>query len=467
MNTTSSITATSPGRAAGTVDVTVTTGDGTSATSSADKFTYAALPTVTAVSPVSSRMAGGSVVTITGTGFLNAGAVAFGSTAASTYTIVSSTEITATAPTEPAGTVDITVTTPVGTSATSSADHFTYESAPTVGAVAPPVGPLVGGTSVTVTGTGYIGVSAVSFGSVAAASYTVNSVTSLTAVSPAEAAGIVDLTVTTPVGTSQTGPADKYTYVPPPTVTAVSPVAGLPTGGTSVTITGTGFNGASPISVVDFGTTAVTSSNFTINSATSITITSPAELASTVDVTVTNAGGTSATSTADHFTYETAPTVSAVSPVAGLPAGGTSVTITGTNFIGVSVVKFGARPATSYVFNSATQVTATSPAESAGTVDVTITTPVATSTTSAADQFTYEAAPTVTAIEPDRRPVGGRHSRHDHRHELHGCQCGRFRQRGCHYVLGRLRHLDNRHLPGRVRGQRRRDRHHADHGERH
>jgi len=66
-------------------------------------------------------------VTVTGTGLTGASAVKFGSTAATSYTVVSSAQITSTTPVELAGTVDVTVGTPSGTSSTSSADQFTYE----------------------------------------------------------------------------------------------------------------------------------------------------------------------------------------------------------------------------------------------------------------------------------------------------------------------------------------------------
>jgi hypothetical protein len=109
----------------------------------------------------------------------------------------------------------------------------------------------------------------------------------------------VPVTVTTPVGTSAAGPA-QYTYVPPPVVTAVNPASGLSTaGGTSVAITGSGFNG---VTAVHFGPTPATA--FTVHSATSITATSPAATSiGTVDVTVAAQGGTSAINTADEFTY--------------------------------------------------------------------------------------------------------------------------------------------------------------------
>ncbi len=80
---------------------------------------------VTGLSPTTGPTAGGTLVTITGTGFTGATAVDFGTTPATNLTVVNDTTITADSPAG-TGTVDVTVTTPVGTSATSSADQFTY-----------------------------------------------------------------------------------------------------------------------------------------------------------------------------------------------------------------------------------------------------------------------------------------------------------------------------------------------------
>ena len=83
-------------------------------------------PAVTAISPTSGRKAGGTSVMITGTGFTGATAVAFGATAAKSFTVNSDTSITAVSPKEVSGTVSVRVTTPEGTSATGLADEFTY-----------------------------------------------------------------------------------------------------------------------------------------------------------------------------------------------------------------------------------------------------------------------------------------------------------------------------------------------------
>ena len=394
----SQISATAPAGAGGTVDITVTTPGGTSATSTNDQYTYVTPPTVTRVSPSSGPAAGGTSVTIAGTNFTGATAVSFGGTAASTYTVTSATSITATSPAG-SGAVDVTVTIPGGgTSATNSSDVFKY--VPSVASVSPASGPTAGGTSITINGTGFTGATAVSFGGTAASAYSVNSSSKITATAPTESAGTIDVTVTTPGGTSATGAADQFTFVAPPTVTSASPSAGPTAGGTSVTITGTNLTGAT---AVKFGTTSAT---FTIVSSTQINATAPAESTGTVDITVTTAGGTSATSTNDNYRYAAVPTVTAVSPSAAPTAGGASVTITGTNFTGATAVKFGTTGAT-FTIVSATQINATAPAESTGTVDITVTTPGGTSATSANDQFFYSAPPTVTTISPSAGPLGG------------------------------------------------------------
>ena len=93
------------------------------------------------------------------------------------------------------------------------------------------------------------------------------------------------------------------------------------------------------------------------------------------------------------------PTITAITPSSGPASGGTTVTITGSNLTGATAVKFGSTAATSFTVNSDSQISAVAPAGSAGTVDITVTTPVGTSVTSNADQFTYlVSAPTATTL---------------------------------------------------------------------
>ncbi|MGN6869636.1 MAG: beta strand repeat-containing protein [Solirubrobacteraceae bacterium] len=95
-----------------------------------------------------------------------------------------------------------------------------------------------------------------------------------------------------------------------------------------------------------------------------------------------------------------APTVSAVSPAAGPTAGGTSVTLTGTNFTNASAVKFGSAGASSFTVDSPTRITAVAPPQAGGAVDIRVATPGGTSAASAADQYTFQAPPTAQISGP-------------------------------------------------------------------
>ncbi len=241
VNSATQITAIAPADSAATVDITVTTPGGTSATSAADRFTYLPAPTVTTISPASGTTAGGSTVTITGTNLTGATAVNFGAIAGSNVTVVNATTVTATSPAGSAGMADVTVTTPGGTSATSAADHYTYVTpAPTVTAVNPSSGTTAGGTSVTITGTNLTGATAVHFGAIAGSNVTVVNATTVTATLPAGSAGTIDVTVTTPGGTSAPSANDHFTYVS----TAPAPPGVAPGPPTVQSATGAAFSGS-------------------------------------------------------------------------------------------------------------------------------------------------------------------------------------------------------------------------------
>ena len=170
-------------------------------------------PAVTGVSPSSGPLTGGNQVTISGNAFSVATGVKFGNVAATSFVVNSDSSITATAPAQAAGTVDVVVTNPAGQSPVTAADNYTYVPPPTVVSVSPSSGPEAGGTPVTITGTNFTPTSSVSFGGFPAASVVVNSATSITAASPAHCPGVADVTVTTPGGTSLTSPADRFTFI--------------------------------------------------------------------------------------------------------------------------------------------------------------------------------------------------------------------------------------------------------------
>jgi hypothetical protein len=283
-------------------------------------------PEVMSVSPNKGPIAGDTNVTISGSGFTNATAVSFGtvSVANNNFMVNSDTQITAVSPAPAVAgvcavpcyivNVDVTVTTPIGTSNINGNDKFTYIPLPIVSGITSNCGPNAGGTSVMIMGAGFTGATGVSFGTVSVANnnFMVNSDTQITTVSPA-GSGIVDVTIITPGGTSATSRADRFAYIPHTVVSNISPASGPANGGTTVTITGSGFTSATSVL---FGST--TTSNFTVVSDTQISVASPAGSSGTVDVIVTSCGGTSITSNADQFTYTPLPvTVKITSPADG------------------------------------------------------------------------------------------------------------------------------------------------------
>ena len=271
-------------------------------------------PTVTGVSPTSGPSSGGTgPVTITGTNFTGATAVAFGGSnvPGGGFVVNSATQITVNNIPAGTGTVDVRVTNSLGQSAVNApADQYTYvaPAAPTVTGVSPTSGPSSGGTGpVTITGTNFTGATAVAFGgsNVPGGGFVVNSATQITVNNIPAGTGTVDVRVTTGGGQSAVNaPADQYTYVAPaaPTVTGVSPTSGPSSGGTGpVTITGTNFTGATAVA---FGGSNVPGGGFVVNSATQITVNNIPAGTGTVDVRVTTGGGQSAVNApADQYTY--------------------------------------------------------------------------------------------------------------------------------------------------------------------
>ena len=395
----SEIDATTPSGAAGTSDVIVKNPTFQSSPNPpSDSYTFVqSVPTITSVSPNAGPESGGpSAITISGSNFMGSGftttGVSFGGSAA-TFSVSNPTTIMATSPSG-TGLIDIAVTTASTdgtsqqTSVTSSADTYVYAPVPAVTSVAPTVGPAVGQNTVTLSGSGYESINGASNanftttdvfvdttaittspcpGSPTSPCFTVGSQGQITVQDmPSHAPGTVDIRVQTPGGTSTTSASDQYTFQPLPTVTSVVPPDGVLAGGGTVTVDGTGFTGASVVSV---GSTAVLacpgSPCFNIVSPTQITVDFfPGSAApATVDITVTTPFGASVASPpGDSYTYMPIPIVTSVTPNAGATAGGNPVTVTGSGFefggfIATTVSVVGAGNAASFIVNSATSIT--------------------------------------------------------------------------------------------------------------
>jgi heme/copper-type cytochrome/quinol oxidase subunit 2 len=261
---------------------------------------------------------------------------------------------------------------------------------PTITSFTPRTGSTSGGTVVAITGTNFQNGAIARFGESTAVSTTVNSATSINAISPIHGAGDVTLTVTNPDG--QNGSASAFTYVlPPVSVASVSPSSGSNAGGTAITISGSNFDSGATVLIG-----SLSASNVNVVNANSITATTPPgpfdfSGSASRDVTVTNPDGRTATLT-NGFSYTLpAPSITGISPNGSSPSGGNSVTITGTGFSsGVAMsVKFGGVAGTGLVVTSPTSLTVTAPAHAAGTVDVVVTAGSVSATS--AGSFTYQA----------------------------------------------------------------------------
>jgi alpha-tubulin suppressor-like RCC1 family protein len=248
---------------------------------------------------------------------------------------------------------------------------------PALTALSPSYGPTQGGTQVEIEGSGFVGVTGVLFGNASAPFVVESSSVVLASAPPAPpGAGSVAVRVVTSAGTS---PSLPFTYVGTPTVQALYPTSGPVAGGTPVVIRGSGFSGAT---AVDFG--AGRPAAFTVVSDTEIEATLPADTVPqtvqrcvrrlcrtvsvavpateplTVDVTVVTPAGSSPAVPADQFTFLPTPSVTGVSPAAGPAAGGTAVSILGSNLGDVQAVTFGGVPAPFQIVSDS-QIEATAP----------------------------------------------------------------------------------------------------------
>ncbi|MGQ9592492.1 MAG: IPT/TIG domain-containing protein, partial [Planctomycetota bacterium] len=274
---------------------------------------YVGPPILASVSPPSGPVGGGTRITIDGGGFQAGATVTFGGSAASDV-VVSPTRITCTSPPHAAGPVEVTVRNPDGQSA-SLPEGFVYVPPPRVDRVEPSFGPAAGGTPVTIGGAGFLAGAQVFFGGSPAAGVSVPGSDVIRCLTPAHAAGAVDVVVRNPDGQQGTLPAG-FQYRPGPFIESVSPASGPAAGGTEVTILGGAFESGAAVLFGDTPAAAVT-----VVSAAEIRATTPARAAGAADVIVRNPDGQSAIR-AGGFTFIAAPRIDRVDPAGGPAQGG-------------------------------------------------------------------------------------------------------------------------------------------------
>ena len=357
---------------------------GTSEFRTEANYSYSSGPLINSIDPAHGPSTGGSVVTIRGTGFAAGASVKFGNVPAFS-SIVSATEITATAP-PGAGIVQVSVTLNGTTSSPGPAGLFSYDG-PAVTSINPIAGPLAGGTPIVIRGNNFTTASVVHIGGIEVPATFVDPTTLTTTTPPVPSPSAAHVRVTTGSGQSPESSADVFTYTNGPIVDSINPDNGPTTGAAIVVITGKNF--AAPLSIT-FGGIAATS--FNINSATQITVLSPPNpVAAPVDVVVTKGTDVSPVGPNTKFTYLSAvPVVAAITPNTGSTFGGTEITITGVGLTGATCpgsVKFGAVDAATCVVINDTTLTTMAPPNVAGPTVVVVQT--ANGTSEIAPNYTY------------------------------------------------------------------------------
>jgi hypothetical protein len=190
-------------------------------------------PTITSFTPATGWP--GTSVAVAGSGLAGTNAVSFNGTAAA-FTVNSGIQLTANVPSA-ATTGPISVTTAGGTARSTSSFTVTSQPAPTIGSVTPSSAAV--GSSVTISGSAFIGTSAVTFNNIAAA-FSVVSDSTITATVPSGAL-TGSISVTTPAGSG----SSPTTFGVIPKISSFSPSSGKI--GTTVTISGSAFTGATAV----------------------------------------------------------------------------------------------------------------------------------------------------------------------------------------------------------------------------
>ncbi|MDH5581523.1 MAG: IPT/TIG domain-containing protein, partial [Bdellovibrionales bacterium] len=314
--TSNSITCTTPAGSAGFSDLIITNSDNQTVNVS-NAFEYRVAPTLTSISPVAGALGGSTLVTLTGTDFRGVTDVYFDGISCSALTQLDSTTVECITPAHAAGAVNITLVNE-DDQQTILNNAYTYQSGPSLSSISPVDGPVGGATNITVSGSNFLNGATAKIGNVDCLSTTYVSSSDLICLSPAQAAGVYDITVTNPDNQIATLPL-AFTYLEAPLINSpLVPDNGSIDGGTILTIDGQYFLSGATVNLsgAPCSVTSLTD--------TQIICTTTARTSGLVDITITNPDGQSGTLNG-AFTYNPAPTISSITPTLGPSTGSTLV----------------------------------------------------------------------------------------------------------------------------------------------
>jgi hypothetical protein len=393
------IDARAPAGKAGLANVSLKNGNGLFVCSAC--FTYYDELYLTGVTPKEGPLRGGNEVELTGQGFTADVHVLFGSLSSPHITLVDSKKLKVLVPrAQVADAVDVTVYNKNGVG--SLRRVYRYRDDLAVTQVAPLFGPVAGGTSVVLTGKGFEGATAVKFGALDAASFTVDSATQVTAVAPPAAVGTVDVTVTTPVDSFTTKGAFTYVDNAAPALFAVYPHVGPAAGGNEVTLVGQGLDVAGL--AVSFGGVAATVVSQSANEA---HVTVPARGSGSRKVSVTATGGSLNGTLAGGYTYRLE--LTSIAPSRGPAAGGTVAAVVGSGLPADAQVFLGSAAALVNGAVADTGFSLTTPQGSGGAASALRVFEAADPENEAvlADAFTFDEPLSIGRVQPERGAIAG------------------------------------------------------------
>lgn len=345
---------------------------------------------------------GGTQVTVTGGGFTPDVQVLFGNQSSPGVTVTDSKTMTVVAPrANQTGPVDLTVYSKNGVDVLRNV--FRYYEDTRVSSIAPLTGPLGGGTQVVITGKGFDGATSVTFGGVAAASFTVDSPTQITAVTPAGAAtGKVPVTITTPRDAWTVRDGFYYEGSGALVLGGAFPHVGPAAGGNTVTLFGEGFDPQADTVLIGGKPAPIVS-----GTAHELVVTVPARGTSPRVVSLSVSDGAQTSTVAGGYTWGIA--LADIAPRTGPQAGGTAANVTGVDLPDDAEVFIGALQATVQGTPTETTVSVLTPKGQGGA-------PTAVWVREASDPeneavledvFTFEEALSVGRVQPDRGAIAG------------------------------------------------------------